>query len=109
MDQIQFYLNDLGRLLAGLPVATIRRVVDRLLAAYHADRRLILLGNGGSAADAQHGIGLELGAVGFLVAVDSVEQADHAGLDQVIDFHAGRQFRLHVVGETLHQRHVLRQ
>src|SRR5438876_8060554 len=54
MDQIQFYLSDVGRLLAELPVAAIRAVVDRLLAAYHADRRLILLGNGGSAATASH-------------------------------------------------------
>lgn len=54
MDQIQFYLSDLGQLLAGLPVAEIRRVVDRLLQAYREDRRLILLGNGGSAATASH-------------------------------------------------------
>src|SRR5947199_1535613 len=54
MDQIQFYLNDLSQLLAGLPVAEIRRVVDRLLLAYREDRRLILLGNGGSAATASH-------------------------------------------------------
>jgi D-sedoheptulose 7-phosphate isomerase len=54
MDQIQSYLSDLGQLLAGMPVATIRRVVDRLLTAYHQEQRLILLGNGGSAATASH-------------------------------------------------------
>src|SRR3989442_11250353 len=54
MDQIQFYLSDVGRLLAELPVAAIRAVVDRLLLAYREDRRLILLGNGGSAATASH-------------------------------------------------------
>jgi D-sedoheptulose 7-phosphate isomerase len=54
MDQIQFYLNDVGKLLTELPVATIRRVVDLLLEAYRNDRRLILLGNGGSAATASH-------------------------------------------------------
>jgi D-sedoheptulose 7-phosphate isomerase len=54
MDQIQFYLNDLGQLLAGLPVTEIRRVVDRLLLAYQENQRLILLGNGGSAATASH-------------------------------------------------------
>jgi D-sedoheptulose 7-phosphate isomerase len=54
MEQIQFYLNDVSRLLAGVPVETIRRVIDRLLEAYQNDRRLILLGNGGSAATASH-------------------------------------------------------
>jgi D-sedoheptulose 7-phosphate isomerase len=54
VDQIQFYLNDVGRLLADLPVAAIRSVVDHLLEAYRKDRRLILLGNGGSAATASH-------------------------------------------------------
>ncbi len=54
MDQIRFYLNDVGRLLAELPVATVRDVVDRLLEAYRHNRRLILLGNGGSAATASH-------------------------------------------------------
>jgi D-sedoheptulose 7-phosphate isomerase len=54
MEQIRFYLNDLGRLLAELPVATIQRVIDLLVEAYESDRRLILLGNGGSAATASH-------------------------------------------------------
>lgn len=54
MEQIQFYLKDVGRLLAELPVAAIREVVDLLLEAYRNDRRLILLGNGGSAATASH-------------------------------------------------------
>ena len=36
MDHIQFYLNDVSRLLAGVPVATIRGVVDRLLRRVHA-------------------------------------------------------------------------
>jgi D-sedoheptulose 7-phosphate isomerase len=54
MEQIQFYLNDLSRLLQAVPVATVRQVVDRLLEAYRNDRRLILLGNGGSAATASH-------------------------------------------------------
>jgi D-sedoheptulose 7-phosphate isomerase len=54
MDQIQFYLSDVSQLLAELPVAAIRQVVDRLLIAYEEERRLILLGNGGSAATASH-------------------------------------------------------
>jgi D-sedoheptulose 7-phosphate isomerase len=54
MEQIRFYLTDLSRLLGEMPVSTIQRVVDLLLEAYHHDRRLILLGNGGSAATASH-------------------------------------------------------
>src|SRR5207247_6613023 len=54
MDQIEYYLSDLGKLLSELPVATIRAVVDRLLRAYDENRTLILLGNGGSAATASH-------------------------------------------------------
>jgi hypothetical protein len=50
-----------------------------------------------------------LRAVGFFVTADGVEQADHSGLHQIVDFDAGRQFRLHVVGQALDQRHVLRQ
>src|SRR5919204_674239 len=54
MDQIQLYLREVSQLLSELPVATIRRVVDRLLMAYQENNRLILLGNGGSAATASH-------------------------------------------------------
>jgi D-sedoheptulose 7-phosphate isomerase len=54
MDQIQFYLNDVSRLLAEVPVATVRGVVDRLLEAYRDGHSLVLLGNGGSAATASH-------------------------------------------------------
>jgi D-sedoheptulose 7-phosphate isomerase len=54
MEQIQSYLNDVGRLLTELSVPAIRQVVDILLDAYRNDRRLILLGNGGSAATASH-------------------------------------------------------
>ncbi len=43
------------------------------------------------AADALHRIGLELRAMGFFIAADGVQQADHAGLDQVVDLDAGRQ------------------
>ncbi len=54
MDQIQFYLREVSQLASAMPVAAIRRVVDRLLTAYEEERRLILLGNGGSAATASH-------------------------------------------------------
>ena len=61
------------------------------------------------AADTQHGIRLELRAMRLFIAADGVEQADHASLDQVIDLDRRRQFRLHMVRQTLHQRNVLRQ
>lgn len=54
MDQIRFYLSDVGRLLTELSATAVRQVVDLLLEAYRNDRRLILLGNGGSAATASH-------------------------------------------------------
>ena len=54
MEQIDFYLQDVGRLLAGLPVAQLKGLVDRLLAAYHEDRQVFFLGNGGSAATCSH-------------------------------------------------------
>src|SRR4051794_40754684 len=54
MDQIRFYLDDVGRLLSELPVEKVHQVVDHLLEAYRKERRLILMGNGGSAATASH-------------------------------------------------------
>ena len=60
-----------------------------------------------SAADALHRVGLELGAEAFLVAVDGVEQAHHAVLDDVLHLHAGRQLGHEVIGDALDQRRVL--
>jgi D-sedoheptulose 7-phosphate isomerase len=54
MDEIRFYLRDVGRLLDALPVEQFRVLVDRLLAAYDEGRGLFLLGNGGSAATCSH-------------------------------------------------------
>ncbi len=54
MDRIAFYLEDVSRLIATLPVDRLRGIVDRLLAAYDEGRRVFLLGNGGSAATCSH-------------------------------------------------------
>lgn len=54
MDQIEYYLQDVGRLVAGLPVAQLKHLVDRLLAAYDEGRQVFLLGNGGSASTCSH-------------------------------------------------------
>src|SRR5690606_405034 len=55
------------------------------------------------AADADGGVGLERGALLGVVAARGFDQADHAGLDQVVDFHAGRQARGQVMGDAAHQ------
>jgi D-sedoheptulose 7-phosphate isomerase len=54
MDQIQFYLRDVSRLIAELPVPQLKGLVDRLLAAYDEGRQVFLLGNGGSASTCSH-------------------------------------------------------
>lgn len=54
MDQIEFYLQDVSKLLQGLPVGQLKGLVDRLLAAYDEGRQVFLLGNGGSASTCSH-------------------------------------------------------
>jgi D-sedoheptulose 7-phosphate isomerase len=54
MHEIRAYLDTVSRLVQGVPAAQLVGIVDRLLEAYHSGRRLILLGNGGSAATASH-------------------------------------------------------
>lgn len=54
MEQIEFYLQDVSRLVAGLPVARLKGLVERLLAAYDEGRQVFLLGNGGSASTCSH-------------------------------------------------------
>jgi D-sedoheptulose 7-phosphate isomerase len=54
VDLIEFYLDDLRSLLANLPHAQLRGIVDRLLAAYDEGRQVFLLGNGGSASTCSH-------------------------------------------------------
>ncbi|KAG1191095.1 hypothetical protein G6F35_013828 [Rhizopus arrhizus] len=59
------------------------------------------------AADADRGVGLERGALVGVVAARGLDQAHHAGLDQVVDFDAGRQACGKVVGDAPHQVRVL--
>jgi D-sedoheptulose 7-phosphate isomerase len=54
MDQIEFYLRDVSRLLSELPVAQLKGLVDRLLRAYDEGRQVFFLGNGGSASTCSH-------------------------------------------------------
>lgn len=54
------------------------------------------------AADAGGGVGLELRVGGFLVTPHGVQQADHAGLDQVVQFDAGGQPGEQLQGQLPH-------
>lgn len=54
MDQIEFYLKDVTRLISDLPVEQLKSIVERLLAAYDEERQVFLLGNGGSASTCSH-------------------------------------------------------
>lgn len=54
MQQIEFYLSDVSRLLGTLPAAQLQGLVERLLSAYDDGRQVFLLGNGGSAATCSH-------------------------------------------------------
>ena len=54
------------------------------------------------AADAGGGVGLELRVGGFLITTDSIEQADHAGLYEVVELDAGRQAGEQLQGQLPH-------
>jgi D-sedoheptulose 7-phosphate isomerase len=54
MHETRAYLDAVSRLVAGLDAEQLTGIVDRLLEAYRSRRRLLLLGNGGSAATASH-------------------------------------------------------
>jgi D-sedoheptulose 7-phosphate isomerase len=54
MDKIAFYLRDVSKLIAELPVQQLSGIVGRLLAAYDEGRQVFLLGNGGSASTCSH-------------------------------------------------------
>ena len=71
----------------------MHRRLDAAHVAAQAARQPVVLAQAveHGAADALHRVGLELGAEPFLVAVDGVEQAHHAVLDDVLHLHAGGQ------------------
>ncbi|MNE89001.1 hypothetical protein D3C80_1863700 [compost metagenome] len=56
--------------------------------------------------DTDTGVGLETGTLARVILVADFEQADHAGLDQILDLDTGRQTRQQVIGDTLDQRRV---
>src|SRR5690554_4504664 len=59
------------------------------------------------ATDPDPGIGAEAGALAGIVLASGFQQADHAGLDQVVDLDRSWQPGGHVVGDALDQRGVL--
>ena len=59
------------------------------------------------AADARHGERLELHAALGVEALDGVDQAEHAGADEVARIDAVRQAGADTTGDELHQRRVV--
>ncbi|TES85017.1 SIS domain-containing protein [Candidatus Aerophobetes bacterium] len=54
MSFIEDYLEELKETLNRLPFSKIRKIKDILLNAYKKDKRVFIMGNGGSAATASH-------------------------------------------------------
>ncbi len=81
------------------------RVGHHARVAVHRTRRPVALADlvEHGPADADAGIGLEAGALAGVVFLRGLEQADHAGLHQVLHLHAGRQAAEQVIGDALDQ------
>src|SRR5579862_9672483 len=54
MEQIEFYLRDVGKLISELPAQQLHGLVRRLLRTYDEGRQLFFCGNGGSASTCSH-------------------------------------------------------
>ena len=52
--QVETYLMQLQDTIANLPSKLIDRVIDVLLEAVHAEKKVFICGNGGSASTASH-------------------------------------------------------
>ncbi len=60
MERIQNYISHLQDVLARLALADVRRSIDAIMEAYHAEKQIFVIGNGGSASTASH-IACDLG------------------------------------------------
>jgi D-sedoheptulose 7-phosphate isomerase len=60
MERIQKYISHLQGVLERLSLADVRQSIDLVMDAYHADRQIFVIGNGGSASTASH-IACDLG------------------------------------------------
>lgn len=105
--QRQFQLlGDLG--FGGRAHQALLELLDGLLdlarLGAHAARQPVLAAQlvQHGAADAGGGVGLELRVGGFLITTDSIEQADHAGLYEVVELDAGRQAGEQLQGQLPH-------
>ena len=60
MERIQKYLSHLQGVLERLSLPDVRKSIDLVMEAYHADQQIFVVGNGGSASTASH-IACDLG------------------------------------------------
>lgn len=60
MERIEKYISHLQGVLARLTLTDVRSSIDVLMEAYHADKQIFVIGNGGSASTASH-IACDLG------------------------------------------------
>ncbi len=60
MERIQEYISHLQGVLDRLSLPDVRQSIDLVMQAYHADRQIFVIGNGGSASTASH-IATDLG------------------------------------------------
>lgn len=60
MERIQGYISHLQGVLERLSLPAVRQSIDLVMQAYHADRQIFVIGNGGSASTASH-IATDLG------------------------------------------------
>lgn len=54
MDRVQKYISHLQGVLERLKLADVRKSIDVIMDAYHADKQVFVIGNGGSASTASH-------------------------------------------------------
>jgi D-sedoheptulose 7-phosphate isomerase len=60
MERIQKYISHLQGVLERLSLEDVRKSIDFVMEAYHADRQIFVIGNGGNASTASH-IACDLG------------------------------------------------
>ncbi len=54
MERIKKYLSHLQRVLERLQLEDVRKSIDVIMDAYHSDKQIFVIGNGGSASTASH-------------------------------------------------------
>ena len=54
MERIQKYISHLQGVLERLKINDVRKSIDVIMNAYHADKQVFVIGNGGSASTASH-------------------------------------------------------